>query len=97
LHVCNTGNKGKGGDELVKKRAKRDTYPYLLKNGRKTVYIGITKDPNRREQEHKSEGKRFTQMIRKFPCGEETARKREEEMIKRYKRNHGGKKPRYND
>lgn len=89
--------KGKGGDELVKKRARRNTYPYVLKDGKKVVYIGITKDPKRREQEHKSEGKRFSQMITKFPCGEETARKREEEMLKSYKRSHGGKKPRDND
>ena len=82
---------------MVKKRTRRDTYPYVLKDGRKVVYIGITKDPERREQEHRSEGKKFSRMITGFPCSEETARKREEEGIERYKRSHGGKKPRHND
>ena len=41
---------------------KRDTYKYELKQGNKVVYVGITKDPNRREQEHRDEGKRFTSM-----------------------------------
>ena len=82
---------------MGKKRAKRNTYPYVLKHGRKAVYIGITKDPERREQEHRDEGKNFTSMILDFPCSEETALKREQEKIESYKRSHKGKKPKYND
>lgn len=33
--------------------SKRDTYKYELKNGNKVLYIGITNDPLRREQEHR--------------------------------------------
>ena len=31
--------------------AKKDTYKYELHNGHKTVYVGTTKDPERREAE----------------------------------------------
>ena len=82
---------------MGKRRAKRNTYPYVLKDRRKIVYIGITKDPKRREQEHKDEGKRFSRMIVGYPSSEETALKEEEKRIKRYKRGHAGKKPRYNN
>lgn len=85
------------GDNLGKKRAKRNTYPYVLKDERKIVYIGITNDTERREQEHKAEGKKFTSMIPDFPCSEKTAHKHEQEKIERYKRSHKGKKPKYND
>ena len=32
---------------------KRDTYKYILKDGNKVMYVGITDDPQRRESEHK--------------------------------------------
>ena len=85
------------GDNLGKKRAKRDTYTYVLKNGRNVVYIGETKNPERREQEHRDEGKKFTKMITDFPSSEKTARKSEQEKIESFKRSHKGKKPKYND
>jgi len=62
-----------------KKRAKRDTYLYHLKQGRTIVYTGITDDPKRREREHRSAGKRFTHMfVHSYPSSRKTARKREE-------------------
>lgn len=78
-------------------RAKRDTYPYALKDGNKVVYYGITNDTQRRKQEHRDAGMRFTRMERDNVCSRETALKREQNRIKRYQRNHGGRKPRYND
>jgi predicted GIY-YIG superfamily endonuclease len=84
------------GDNLVKKRAKRNTYPYVLKDRKKVVYIGITKNPERREQEHREEGKKFSSMNLDFPCSEKTALEREQEKIESYKRSHKGKKPKYN-
>jgi len=39
---------------------KRDYHRYELKQGRKVLYRGITKDPDRREGEHRDEGKRFS-------------------------------------
>ena len=41
--------------------AKRDTYKYELTRGNKVVYVGITNDPARREQEHRQD-KNFTKM-----------------------------------
>ena len=82
---------------MGKKRAKRNTYPYELKDGKKVVYIGKTKDPERREQEHRYEGKKFTSMNLDFPCSEETALKREQQKIESHKRSHKGKKPKYNE
>ena len=35
--------------------AKRDTYNYTLRDGRKVVHRGITNDPERREREHQQE------------------------------------------
>lgn len=40
----------KGGDFLMSNE--RDTYKYVLRQGRRTVHKGITNDPERREQEH---------------------------------------------
>ena len=42
--------------------AKKDTYKYELHDGHKTVYVGTTKDPERREAEHRADGKDFTNM-----------------------------------
>lgn len=41
---------------------KKDTYKYELHDGHKTVYVGTTKDPKRREAEHRADGKEFTNM-----------------------------------
>ena len=42
--------------------AKKDTYKYELHDGHKTVYVGTTKNPERREAEHRADGKDFTNM-----------------------------------
>jgi predicted GIY-YIG superfamily endonuclease len=81
---------------VARRRARRDTYPYELKDGRKTVYLGITSDPKRREKEHRSEGKKFTRMIVQYPCSEENALRREQKRIESYRRSHG-RKPKYNE
>lgn len=81
---------------LAKKRAKRDTYTYQLKQGKKIVYIGKTKEPERREQEHIDDRKKFSHMKLDFPSTDKTASKREVEKIEQYKRSHKGKKPKYN-
>ena len=54
-------------------RAKRDTYPYVLQEGRTIVYIGIMNESKRREQEHRNEGKQFTCMSIELPGSEATA------------------------
>lgn len=75
---------------------KRNTVTYQLKKGRKVVYIGKTNDPERREQEHKKEGKKFTKMLITSPRKtEDGAKKQEQNELERYKKNQG-KLPRYN-
>ena len=62
--------------------AKKNTYKYELHDGHKTVYIGTTIDPDRREEEHRASGKEFTKMT--FwgrPSTAEGAGKWEEERI----------------
>ena len=78
------------------KRAKRDTVNYTLRQGRKVVYKGITNNPERRAAEHKRSGKKFTSMTTSVKVSRKTAQKREKSKIKTFKKNHSGKKPRYN-
>ena len=40
----------------------RNFYKYELKEGNKVVYVGITNNPDRRENEHLLEGKNFDKM-----------------------------------
>lgn len=75
---------------------KRNTVTYALKKGGKTVYIGTTNDPDRREIEHKADGKKFTKMtLTSRRMTEAGAQKKEEKAIQRYKKNQG-KTPKYN-
>lgn len=76
---------------------KRDTVTYDLKDGNKIVYRGTTNDPNAREQAHRSDGKKFTKLVvtsRKM--AEEGARIKESKALKTYRKDHGGKNPKYN-
>ena len=76
---------------------KRDTHRYTLRDKAKVVGIGITKDLNRREEEHRDEGKRFTKMKREGPAvTRETAEQWEEKALEQYRKTHTGRNPRYN-
>jgi len=78
-------------------QSKRKYYGYELRRRRKVVYYGITDDPNRREEEHK-EDKRFTSInIKTRALTEKSAEKWEENRLKSYRNNHGGRNPRYNE
>jgi len=90
------GNLEKRGKDKMGKRAQRTTHNYTLRQGRIVVGYGITNDPARRRKEHKRSGKRFTSMTTGVKVSRKTAKKRERAAIKSYKRNHGGRKPRYN-
>lgn len=76
---------------------KRDTLTYDLKKGRKVVYRGTTNDRDRREREHRGDGLDFDRLVptsrRMTPQG---AKDREIDNLERYRRNHGGRNPRYN-
>ena len=75
---------------------KRDTVTYDLKDSGEIVYRGTTNDPARREQ-HRREGKEFTHLLpTSRRMTEEGAKKKEAENLERFRRNHGGKNPKYN-
>ena len=74
----------------------RDTVTYELKDGNRVVYVGTTNDPERREAEHKNNGKEFTNMtITSVKMSDDSAKKRESERLATYRRNQG-KNPKYN-
>ena len=59
-----------------------DTYVYKLVRNGQTVYIGITNDLKRREQEHR-EDKQFDKMqVIKGPCTREEAEKMESVQLR---------------
>lgn len=75
----------------------RDTYKYRIKDGNRIVYYGTTNDLDRREQEHRNDGMSFTSMEKVGRITTNAAAGAwEEEEIKRYKLQHGGKRPKYN-
>ena len=76
---------------------KQDTFTYELKKGRDVVYRGTTNDFERREAEHRADGKDFDKMIKTSrKMSEESAKKNEAESLATYRKNHGGKNPKYN-
>lgn len=82
---------------MAKKQAKRDTVNYNLKVGNKVVYKGTTNDLEKREAEHRRDGKEFTHIQqvgnKKTPEG---ADKVETDQLETYRKNHQGDNPEYN-
>ena len=79
------------------KKGNIDCYNYDLKHGKRTVYKGITNDPERRLKEHDGDGKKFSHMKVSEPAvTRTTAKKREEDGLKTYRNGHNGKGPKYN-
>ena len=65
-----------------------DTYVYKLVRDGQTVYIGITNDLKRREQEHR-EDKQFDKMqVIKGPCTREEAEKLESVQLRLFSFSH---------
>lgn len=79
------------------KNKKRDTLNYNLKQGKKIVYKGTTNDLERRKQEHKSEGKKFTtiQKVGRLKT-EKNAKQEETRQLASYRKNNRGQNPKYN-
>lgn len=76
----------------------RNTRKYVLRDSSgKDLYYGITKDLERREAEHREDGKKFAEMVQ---IGRATTREAasawEKEAIQDYKDSHRGRRPRYN-
>lgn len=81
---------------MLKRRAKRDTYCYELKDKGKVVYRGITTDVERRVREHAREGKRFTTYCYDtVPLSRKSAHRAERDGVETYRRSHE-RRPRYN-
>lgn len=77
---------------------KRNYYRYKLWDQGKIVQYGITNDPERREAEHKDEGKRFSTFSKEGPAvTKDSAEEWEEQKLKSYREHHRGKNPRYNE
>ena len=77
---------------------KRDHQRYNLKDGHKIVYKGITNNPERRAEQHKDEGKRFSHLQTIGPAvTKDAAEKWEEDSLRQYRYDHGGKNPKYNE
>lgn len=75
----------------------RDTVTYDLMDGQEVVYRGTTNDPERREREHREQGKEFDQLVvtsRRMTS--DGAKRKEAEALARYREGHGGRSPRYN-
>lgn len=79
------------------KRQPLDTVTYNLMDGKEVVYKGTTNDPERREQEHRAEGKKFSGMrITSRRMTQEGAKQKEDEALEQYRSAHGGRSPKYN-
>ena len=75
----------------------RNHYRYRLFDGHKVVQYGITNNPERREEEHRDERKRFSSLNVVGPGVTKKAAERwEEDILASYRGNHGGRSPRYN-
>ncbi|MFZ0963164.1 MAG: GIY-YIG nuclease family protein [Terriglobia bacterium] len=76
----------------------RNTYRYILRDGRQIVQFGITNGPLDRAGEHLNDGKRFTRMTVVGPSvTRDSALDWERGRIEGYQQNHCGKMPRYNN
>lgn len=75
----------------------QDTYVYELIQGTTVVYIGMSNDTKRREDEHRNEGKQFDYLkVVAGPMTEDDARAEEKRRLDEYRRTHGDT-PKYND
>ena len=74
-----------------------DTVTYELRRSGKVVYIGTTNDTDRREAEHRLDGKYFDVLVLTSKrMTEKRAKQKEAKDLKAYRRDHG-KNPIYNN
>jgi predicted GIY-YIG superfamily endonuclease len=89
---------GKGRIMAQGNRRDRDTYRYVLRDGRDIVMYGVTDDPDTRLDEHRRNHRKpnLSMTVESPAVTRESALARERAMIEQYCRNHGGERPRYN-
>ena len=66
---------------------------------KQVVYKGETNQPERREKQHRDEGKRFDRLVvtSSRRMTKHGAQKKEEKQLERYRHSHGGRNPLYNE
>ncbi len=74
----------------------RDTYRYVLRQGRDVVMYGVTDDPDARLLEHERNRRNVTMTVVGPAVTRESALAWERTQIEQYCRSHDGKRPRYN-
>ena len=79
-------------------RRPRTVSPYTLRQANKIVYVGTTKKPETREQQHRDEGKRFGNLRVEGPKRTpDSAAKWEKQKLAGHRATHGGRNPKYNE
>jgi len=75
----------------------KNTVTYNLRQGKQVVYKGTTNKPEKRAEEHRDDGKKFTSLqVTSRRMTDEGAKRKEENELAQYRRNHDGKNPKYN-
>ena len=78
-------------------KRQRNTVTYDLKQGRRVVYRGTTNNPERREKEHRDEGKQFDHLkVTSRRMTEGGATRKEAQNLETFRRGHSGENPTYN-
>lgn len=92
-----TGRSKQPVKRKYKSKSKLNTCVYKLSDKNTTVYYGTTNNLERREKEHKDNGKEFTD-IEKISRNMtyRSAKKREAKKLESHRKNHNGKNPKYN-
>ncbi len=61
------------------------------------MYRGTTDNPERRAEEHKASGKKFSKLtVTSRKMTEDGAMQKETQALERYRKSHSGKNPKYN-
>lgn len=97
--MVNTKKSGNKKSSTSKKETakKQDTAVYTLRDKNEIVYIGTSNNIEKREKEHQDLGKEFTSIRKESrKMTPESAKKREEEKLENYRKNHKSKNPKYN-
>ena len=72
-------------------------YVYKLTKDRKTVYYGITNDPDRRAVEHANSDKDFDSLqVLRGPMSRAKAQEEEARLIRWFRSRHNGRAPKHN-
>ena len=82
----------------ARRRPAEPVYGYELRTRwpREVTYVGITKDPRRREREHRNDRKHGNLVVVTEPLSRDAARRWEAAQLHAYRLGHSGRNPRHN-